>query len=466
MKAFFSILVFASFAGASLTLENPLNLWLYHSEATGDLLSGEFLDQHTISFEPGSRSMWLWELIQDESAKPSETDDNIFGWRTSVATEIEQNSEDMISSGGIQFEIFAQPLSWLTVSERTSLWTGSDGNPPSYFSPFHYGLEHGRHLYVDWGFVQVETGPLQAALGRIPVRWGPGRFTQLMISGEGPSMDMIKIDLDLGDRVNFTGFTSTIKSDSSTWLSAHRLDIKPFEKLRIGLSESILYTAGGIDLAYANVFIPWYPVQWNERVDDNAFMCIDATWQPLRGIALYSEFLIDDIQYENIHDVPNKLGYTFGADYFSPEEGFGAVVEYTAIQRYVYSQRKINNFYMHDSRIIGSQLGPDSDRITGSLSYSGFRGITAQLKGSYTRHGEGNVYEGWPDSVQAGGSFPSGIVETTQELSIDLGWYPRNWLEVRTEGGVSFTENTLNQMNVDSDNSWLSLELLVHTKLE
>ncbi|MCK5840747.1 MAG: hypothetical protein KAH31_01155 [Candidatus Sabulitectum sp.] len=460
MKAVFIILVSASLATASLPLENPLNLWLYHSEATGNLLTGEFPDQHTVSVEPGSRTIWLWRLIQDRSNVPS-TGNGIFGWRSTVAGQAGSSNSEFISSGEMAFEVFARPLNWFSISQRTSFWTGSDGNPPDGFSQFHYGLEHGRHLYVDWGFVQAETGPLQAAMGRIPVRWGPGRFTQLMISGQAPAMDMIKIDLDLGDRVHFTGFTTTINSDSSTWLSAHRLDIKPYDLLRIGLSESILYTADGIDLAYANLFIPWYPVQWNERVDDNAFMCIDATWQPVRGIALYGEFLIDDIQYENIHDVPNKLGYTFGADFFSPETGLGAVAEYTAVQRYVYSQRKINNFYMHDARIIGSQLGPDADRITGSISYIGFHGITAQLKGSYTRHGEGNVYEGWPDSVQAGGAFPSGIIENTTELSLDLGWYPNNWLEVRTSGGVSFTGNTDNQSSVESDDSRVSVELIL-----
>ncbi|MCK5785799.1 MAG: hypothetical protein KAH54_04465 [Candidatus Sabulitectum sp.] len=461
MKAVITVLVFVSLATASLSLENPLNLWLYHSETTGALLSGEFPDQHTVSLEPGSRSMWLWHLIQDRSAAPS-TDTGVLGWHATAAGQAGSNSSEFVSSGGTAFEIFAQPLSWLTISQRTSLWTGSDGNPPSGFSPFHYGLEHGRHLYVDWGFVKAETGPLQAAMGRIPVRWGPGRFTQLMISGRAPAMDMLKIDLDLGEKVHFTGFTSTINSDSSTWLSAHRLDIKPYDKLRIGLSESILYTSDGVDLAYANVFIPWYPVQWNERVDDNAFMCIDATWQPLHGVALYGEFLIDDIQYENVNDVPNKLGYTFGTDLFSPEYGLGAVIEYTAVQRYVYSQREVFNYYMHDARIIGSQLGPDADRATASLSYIGFRGITAQLKGSYTRHGEGNVYEGWPDSVQAGGAFPSGIVENTTELSLDLGWYPENWLEVRGQGGMSFTGNTGNKADADSDNSWVSLELLLY----
>jgi hypothetical protein len=217
------------------------------------------------------------------------------------------------------------------------------------------------------------------------------------------------------------------------------------------------HSADCIDLAYANLFIPWYPVQWNERVDDNAFLSFDATWQPLRGIALYSEFLIDDIQYENVNEVPNKLGYTFGTDLFNNGLALGASVEYTAVQRFVYSQRKIANYYMHDGRIIGSQQGPDSDRITGAVSYCGIQGITASLRGSFTRQGEGDVYEGWPDSVQAGGPFPSGIVEKTTELSIDIGWYAQNWLEIRGEGGCSFTDNKNNEINAESDDAWVSL---------
>ena len=71
------------------------------------------------------------------------------------------------------------------------------------------------------------------------------------------------------------------------------------------------------------------------------------------------------------------------------------------------------------------------------------------------------MYEGWPDSVQAGGAFPSGIVENTTELSLDLGWYPNNWLEVRTGGGISFTGNTDNQPAIESDDSRVSVELIM-----
>jgi hypothetical protein len=457
MKPVILLILIISSAPASLPLEEPLNTWLYHSETFGPLLSGSLPAAHMVNLTPESRSEWIWQLIQDKASIRLNRED-IIGWRFSVSAEALNDQSAFESRAGGMAEIYARPLDWLSISERISLWTGSDGNPPSGFSPFHFGIEHGRHLYVDWGYATAHTGPLDVSMGRIPMRWGPGRFSQLLISGNAPALDVLKIDLDLGSRITFSGFTATVNSDSSTWLSAHRLDITPIENLRVGLSEAVLYTAGGIDLAYANLILPWYPVQWNEREDDNAFLTMDATWRPLRGLALYGEFLIDDIQYENINSVPNKLGYTFGADGFHPESGLGAVVEYTAVQRYVYSQRKVVNYYLHDGRIIGCPLGPDADMMTAALSWCGIPGITAELRGSYTRNGEADVYEGWPDSVQAGGPFPSGIVETTGRLSLDVGWYPDNWLEVRLGGFISDTRNTGNIDGEKSSNSGISLQ--------
>ncbi len=443
-----TVLLVTAITAASLPLEDPLNTWLYHWEASGPLLTGELPSE----FEPETGPQWMQDLIRKRNA------DHML--RFSIAGEVLETSEEFISRAGGTAAFAISPLDWLSFDERLSVWTGSDGNPPSGFSRFHYGLEHGRHLYVDWGHATASTGPLDVQLGRIPLRWGPGRFSQLLISGKAPAMDMIKIDLDLGPNISFTGFTSTINSDSSTWLSAHRLDIKPIDNLRIGLSESVLYSADGVDLAYANLFIPWYPVQWNEREDDNAFLCFDAIWQPFNGLALYSEFLIDDIQYENVNDVPNKLGYTFGADCFLSETGLGGVLEYTAVQRYVYSQRKEVNYYLHDSRIIGCQLGPDADMVTASVSWCGMPGITAELTGSYTRNGEADVYEGWPDSVSIGGPFPSGIIETTSEIALDLAWYHGENLEIRTGGYLSRTEDAGHVAGVEETDHGLYLEAI------
>lgn len=449
MKPFFFLALCISVSYASLSLDNPLNTWLYHTETFGPLLSSKLPDTHAVNLEPESRSAWIWHLIHDR-AESLIASGNIAGFGYSASGEALYASDEFQSRGGGMVEFQIEPLSWLSVHERMSVWTGSDGLPPDGFSSYHFGIEHGRHLYVDWGYAAATTGPLQVSLGRIPLRWGPGRFAQLLISGRAPSMDMLKIDFSLGSKVEFSGFTSTIDSDSSTWLSAHRLDIKPLENLRIGLSESILYTAGNIDLAYGNLLVPWYPIQWNEREDDNAFLTADCSYRPVKGLLLYGELLIDDIQYENIQNVPNKLGWTIGSDIFHPGTGVGGVVEYTAVQRYVYSQRKIVNYYLHDDRIIGCQLGPDAERVTAELSWCGITGITAKLQGSSTWQGQADVYEGWPDSVQTGGPFPSGIVETSTKLALDVGWYPNDWLELHLNGFISSTDNTAHVEGAES----------------
>jgi hypothetical protein len=337
----------------------------------------------------------------------------------------------LVTRAGCTGRIHVDIMPWVFLDERLSLWTGSDDQPPDFFTPFHQGVEKGRHLYVDWGYFRWEPSPISVSFGRIPQQWGPGRFTQLLLSDNSPPLDMLRFDCRLGDFFTFTGFTASVESDSAVYLTAHRIDLRPAANLRLGFSESILFSSDGLELAYMNPFIPWYPVQWNERDDDNAFLSLDAAWRPFQGLETYGELLIDDIQYENDGDRPNKLGWTAGLTGSIPSAGLGAVLEYTRIDRYVYSQRRPCNYYLHHGAVIGSDLGPDADRVTLSLGDSAPWPLAAVATVDYTRHGEGTVQEGWPDSAQTGGTFPSGIVEYSTGAGLLLSWYPLDWLEAQ-----------------------------------
>ncbi|MBD3277065.1 MAG: hypothetical protein GF388_02085, partial [Candidatus Aegiribacteria sp.] len=308
---------------------------------------------------------------------------------------------------------------------------------------FHRGNEEGRHFYVDWGYLRWNGDPVSVQFGRLPQTWGPGRFTQLLISDNSPPLDMLKLNVDLFEgSLIFTGLTSTIDSDSGTYLVAHRLDILPLENLRIGLSETILFKSEGLDFAYMNPVVPWYPIQWNEREDDNAFMAIDASWKPFAGLETYGELLIDDMQYQTQYDRPNKLGFTAGISGYCSSISGGAVLEYSRIDRYVYGQRRKCNYYLHHGDIIGSGLGPDSDRLTVSLGSASAWPLLAEITLDHTRHGEGTVQEGWPDSVTTGGKFPSGTVEHTTGARLHMGFYPADFLEVHAGVSKDWVRNT------------------------
>jgi hypothetical protein len=347
----------------------------------------------------------------------------------------------------------------LGFNERLSIWQGSDEEPPEGFPSYHMGTEKGRHFYVDRGYLEARRGSLGLSIGRIPQRWGPGRFTSLLLSDNPPALDMIRFRWwQPSCVVSFNGFTASIDSDSGIYLTAHRLDYRPSARLRLGLSEAVLFESEGLDLAYMNPIIPYYPVQWNERDDDNAFVCLDFTTVPLDGFAAWGELLVDDFQYQEEYHRPNKLGLTLGAGFADPGSPVDATLEYTRIDRYVYSQKLARNYYLHDGRIIGSELGPDADRMTLSLVSPVLWPLSAELRASHRRSGEGTVYEGYPDSVTAG-PFPSGIVENATEVGMRLSWLLPSGFEAFASASHVWTTNAGHVRGSDEEASEASASL-------
>lgn len=451
-----------------LPLQDPLGWWLYmNGTASAEMLppilpavgSGLFANTAGGGIHHGP----LGEILR-RSLPPGGLEEGSAGLSLAgtAAGEVLADDGDLETRTGSTGRVYVSILPELFLDERLSLWAGSDEQPPNYFSPFHQGMEKGRHLYVDWGYLRWDGGTVAASLGRMPQRWGPGRFNQMLLSDNSPPLDMLKLELRLfQDRLTFTGLTATVDSDSGTYLVSHRLDLSPAANLRIGFSESILFKAEGLDLAYMNPLIPWYPVQWNEREDDNAFMCLDASWKPVNDLELYGEFLIDDIQYENEGDRPNKLGITAGVSAYLPPLSLGSVIEYTRIDRYVYGQREPRNYYLHHGDIIGSGLGPDADVLTLSLGTAAAWPLLAEVTVDHTRHGEGTVQEGWPDSASTGGKFPSGIVEHSTGARLHLGWYPLDFMEVHATAGNEWVRNQDHVSGASDSRFSSSLQLIL-----
>jgi len=451
-----------------LSLEDPLGWWLLLFEAvSADMLPGtlpsaeENMVVDDAMLLPGFRDPAAF--LSGRGIPPGEPlhlGTLSVAALGSTAAQVLTGDGETETRAGCTGRIHVDIMPQVFLDERLSLWTGSDEQPPDFFTPFHEGVEKGRHLYVDWGYVRWEPSPISLSFGRIPQAWGPGRFTQLILSDESPPLDMLRFDCRLGDAFTFTGLTASVDSDSATFLAAHRIDLQPVAGLRIGLVESILFSAKGLELAYMNPFIPWYPVQWNERDDDNAFLGIDAAWRPFAGLETWGELMIDDIQYENDGNRPDKLGWTTGLAGAIPRAGLGCILEYTRIDRYVYSQRRPCNYYLHHGAIIGSDLGPDADRVTLSLGSASTWPLSAIATVDHTRHGEGTVQEGWPDSAQTGGTFPSGIVEYTTGAGMLLSWFPTDWLEAHGSIRNEWIRNADHVRGASSSDLTSALELV------
>lgn len=447
---------------AELPLEEPFGLWLRHMEAAGDTLFGAIAPGHA----PLSAEGALAGLSEDLMRRSGRPDMNFFSpsvfWGMEAALQGSFGEDAFENSAGVKFRLAGTLAEGLTFDHQASLWTGSDDLPPGGFSEYHIhpNQEPGRHLYTDWGYLDYGSSRVSVRLGRFAQQWGPGRFTQLLVSDNSPPLDQLRACFRISDRVSFSGFTSTIEPDSGSWFCAHRLDILPADNLRLGVYEAAFYTTTTFDFAYSNPILFWYAVQWNEQDDDNLFMGLDATWKPAPHLAAYMEWLIDDIQYQTTYNRPNKMGGTIGIDWASPSSGLALTAEYTAIAKYVYSQKHLRNIFLHNDRIIGSEIGPDADRATLSLGYAGLWPMTAELRGSLSRHGVGTVYDGFGDTVVAGEPWPSGIIEYTRDIELNLSYRLSGEFTLYGSAGYASMSNAGNVQDSTASDTRASLRLV------
>jgi len=312
---------------------------------------------------------------------------------------------------------------------------------------------------LNYAYLQYKFDFLKLTFGRDKNSWGPGRRSNLLISGNSDGMDMIRAEAELGP-FKFTTFTavldpdhtyiaygdSLVKTRINRYLAAHRLDIQPMSELNIGLSESVIYGGIGrqIEFYYTNPITWYHGEQLNQNNDDNTFLSLDVTYRPIRGVKLYGEFLIDDFQIDNEtkgDDEPNELGFIGGFFLSDPMRLRNTDIsfEYARVSNWTYNQGVTWNRYIQNEKLIGHYLGPDSESI-----YFGVRHwlkSVAMITVSFERlnAGEGSVFDDWttPWLFSIGKysePFPTGTVEKRNIFGISGEYFGSRCFRVGFDG--------------------------------
>lgn len=121
--------------------------------------------------------------------------------------------------------------------------------------------------YTEQAYVRFHKGIFTATFGRDFIRWGTGRDATLLLSDYAHPLDHLQISLEQ----NFFKYTfigaqldpwslpdSLVKKEYSKrvfrYLVGHRLDLRLYNRLYLGINEMILYGGPGrdIDFAYFN----------------------------------------------------------------------------------------------------------------------------------------------------------------------------------------------------------------------
>jgi hypothetical protein len=270
------------------------------------------------------------------------------------------------------------------------------------------------------GYLRYFTEPakdmsLSLQIGREKIKFGYGYGSKLVLSGDHPVLDFLKIDFNYGV-FNFTSlhastagvFNIVRELNYTKYIAMNRFKLHFNNLIEFGLGESIIYSGRGIDFAYLNPFAFYKFEEMSLQDRDNGALWLDFQTHFIKNIEIEGTYFLDDNPLGNLQDLSNyinKTGYQFGLFWYSPLSinDLSIVLEYTRIRPYVYSHVNPKDSYTAWNQILGHQIGPNSDEILTRISYNLNEWVRFNFEYRYIRHGQ-NIYDSQGNiSFNAGG---------------------------------------------------------------
>lgn len=253
-------------------------------------------------------------------------------------------------------------------------------------------------------FAQPEEGMnISGQFGREKVKLGYGYGSSLIMSGNAPDFDFLRLQFKYGI-INYysffgsgTGPFSTDRSLNYTkYISSNRLMLSFEDLFDIGIGETVIFS-DRLELAYLNPVIFYKFVEHSLQDRDNGSIYFDLQTHFLKDVEFQGTFLLDENILSNLSDFSrysNKTGYQVGMYWYRPAsiENLGVSFEYTKIRPFVYSHYNIKNTYTSFGQIIGHPIGPNSDQVFAAADLSITDRLFLRAEYQFIRSGE-NVYD-------------------------------------------------------------------------
>ena len=297
----------------------------------------------------------------------------------------------------------------------------------------------GMSSYTEQAYMLWQTKFSRVMLGRSYLVNGPGRGANLLFSGAARPMDQLRFEF-FNKHFNFQSVAAQLDpiNGADRYLNSHRLTLY-LKRWQLSVTEAVLYggVAQRLEFAYLNPFIFYHGEQVNgPGLAGNTLGTVEINYTGDRWFA-YTEILIDDVQLDNEvkGDLePNEVGLIAGLDLTDPLdiEGLYLGLEYTALTNRTYKTADPIEWHTHRNVPIGYSSGSDLDCWDFEIKKY-LKRWQAILNIRYLRQGEGGMDmpwdTPWTDSTVTMASgydepFPTGIVEKTLDLGLELRWLP------------------------------------------
>ncbi len=190
--------------------------------------------------------------------------------------------------------------------------------------------------------------------------------------GQGAPMLQARTVFEMGPfrYTKFFAKRTGLFSDSSAYVSAHRLETELPRNVKLGIYEIVVYSRP-FEPTYALPLVPLFVAEHYLGDRDNIGMGFDASWVPMRGIRMYADLFLDDLlnPAELLGDYwGNKYAFSVGletVDLFLPGASLG--MEYARVEPWVFGHHTSDNQMQHFGHLLGSSLPPNSHGMKISL---------------------------------------------------------------------------------------------------
>ena len=309
------------------------------------------------------------------------------------------------------------------------------------FSEAYVATRVGRYLVVSFG--RSHEAWLGAREGR----------ESLVLSAHAPPMDRITLEATWGsgrwharsvvgglDRLTLTPELDSVPADrvARRAFVGHAITWRPRPSVEFTVGETGLLTreSAGMDLAYANPLMI-YLVTENDasraEVDDrNNLTVFGAARARLGGTTFDGELMVDDIQIDaaDREEIPDQLAWRVSAARGLGQRVLGTV-EYTRVGSFTYIRGDFSTAFQSYGRPVGSELGPDADRVRIRGDVWLTPKARVQMGGAIWRHGAQRLGRrpGVSAIGHAGEPFPSVRTDrpaVQRAVSLDLA---AQWLD-------------------------------------
>lgn len=319
---------------------------------------------------------------------------------------------------------------------------------------------------VHQAFAAYNTESFHIMLGRYASFWGPRNSLALAptvpLDGFGYSYRWGRLALSyrLARLDGLNPDRDSVAQFENRFFAGHRLDIHFADWLRVGLFETVIFGGPGrqVELFYLNPLIFFHGSQLNQSTDDNTMVGFDVSAKPRKGMRLYMQVLVDDIQVDNHEQAdqePDQIGMIAGVETADLLFGLDTKLEYSRVANWMFNQAQDRNRYLHNGQLLGASLGNDYEiwSLSARKWLSPDRAIGLLI--SRLNQGEGRVTADWTmpwlDVVGPYSEpFPTGIVEKRTRLEFSATGFLVDHLFAQIETGVDWFSNQ-NHLSGQSD---------------